>query len=81
MPDPTCAPTAFSRAAERRERAVAQRTRRRGSSGVHSVSCLVDARALRSTNRLSGTFRTERSAPSSLVAVRERRLTELLRRP
>jgi len=51
------------------------------SSGVHSVSCLVDPRALRSTDRLSGTFRTERSAPSSLVAVPERRLTELLRRP
>ena len=34
-----------------------------------------------STDRLSGTYRTERSAPSSLVAVRERLLTELLSRP
>ena len=41
------------------------------------MSCLVDARTLRSTDRLSGTYRTERSAPSSLVAVRERLLTEL----
>jgi hypothetical protein len=49
-------------------------------SGRTLVTCLVDARAPRSLDRLSGTYLTERSALSASVVVRERRLT-LLPRP